>query len=221
VALGLGLVSLLLSGGRPLIALIGLVLGAIGPWLYLSLKEQRRTASFLAQMPDTLQLLAGSLSAGYSFPQAMDTVVREGQQPMTTEFNRALIESRLGVPIEDALDGIAKRMKSVDFEWVVMAIRIQREVGGNLAEVLTTVAKTLREREQLRRQVKVLSAEGRLSGWIIGGLPPFFALFLVIFRPEYLKPLVTTPLGLMLIAMGVTLQVIGVVIMRQVVKVEV
>ncbi len=109
----------------------------------------------------------------------MDTVVREGQQPITGEFNRALVEARLGVPIEDALDGIAERMKSKDFGWVVMAIRIQREVGGNLAELLTTVAATLRERERLRRQVSVLSAEGRLSAWILGLLPVVFALYLV------------------------------------------
>ena len=117
-------------------------------------------------------------------PQAMDTVVREGQQPITGEFNRALVEARLGVPIEDAMDGVAERMKSKDFAWVVMAIRIQREVGGNLAELLTTVAATLRERERLRRQVQVLSAEGRLSAWILGLLPPVFALYLVLVRPE-------------------------------------
>lgn len=221
IALGLPLLLLLLTGGRFLVAALGLVLGAIVPWLYLSLKEQRRTAAFLAQLPDTLQLLAGSLAAGYSFPQAMDTVVREGQQPMTGEFNRALVEARLGVPVEDALESIGQRMKSVDFDWVVMAIRIQREVGGNLAEVLTTVANTLREREQVRRQVRVLSAEGRLSGWIIGGLPPAFAMFLVLFRPEYIKPLLTTSIGLSMIVAAIVLEVIGVVIIRQVVKVEV
>ena len=160
-------------------AVLGLGLGIVLPWSYLTVKESRRTSAFLAQLPDTLQLVAGSLSAGYSIPQAMDTVVREGQQPITGEFNRALVEARLGVPIEDAMDGIAERMKSKDFAWVVMAIRIQREVGGNLAELLTTVAATLRERERLRRQVSVLSAEGRLSAWILGLLPIVFALYLV------------------------------------------
>ena len=144
----------------------------------------------MAALPDTLQLMAGSLSAGYSMPQAVDTVVREGKGPISTEFNRALVETRLGVELEDALDGIAERMQSVDFAWVVMAIRIQREVGGNLAEVLTTVSATLRERERLRRQVQVLSAEGRLSAWILGLLPIVFAFYLVLVRPEYLAPLV-------------------------------
>jgi tight adherence protein B len=221
VALGLSFLLLLVSGGAILATAVGLVLGLTAPWLYLSVKESRRTSLFLGQLPDTLQLVAGSLSAGYAMAQAIDTVVREGQQPITGEFNRALVEARLGVPIEDALDGVATRMQSRDFAWVVMAIRIQREVGGNLAELLTTVAGTLRERERLRRQVRVLSAEGRLSAWILGLLPPGFALYLVLVRPEYLKPLVTDPLGLLLLGVGVFLLVVGAAWMSKAVKVEV
>ncbi len=175
----------------------------------------------MAALPDTLQLMAGSLSAGYSMPQAVDTVVREGKPPISTEFNRALVETRLGVDLEDALDGIADRMASVDFTWVVMAIRIQREVGGNLAEVLTTVSATLRERERLRRQVQVLSAEGRLSAWILRMLPVVFALYLVIARPEYLEPLYTTVIGWIMIGGGVFLLAVGGFWLRKVVKVEV
>ena len=116
--------------------------------------------------------MAGSLSAGLSLAQSVDTVVREGPSRSASEFRRALVEARLGVEIEDALEGVAERMESVDFEWVVMAIRIQREVGGNLSELLNNVAATIREREYLERQVSALSAEGRLSVWILGGLPP-------------------------------------------------
>ena len=111
--------------------------------------------------------MAGSLSVGYSLSQAVDTVVREGNQPVSGEFNRALVQARLGCPVEDALEAVAGRFRSKDMTWAVMAIRIQREVGGNLAEVLTNVAGTLRERERLHRQVRVLSAEGRLSAWIL------------------------------------------------------
>ena len=135
-------------------------------------------------------MLAGSLQAGYSLPQALDTVVREGQPPMSVEFNRALVESRLGMPVEDALEGIGRRLSSQDFSWVVMAVRIQRDVGGNLAELLMTVADTLRERERLRRQVKVLSAEGRLSGWILGGLPIVFFAYLALTEPHVRASLV-------------------------------
>jgi tight adherence protein B len=212
---------LLVSGGGILATIAGLVLGLGLPWLYLRVKEARRTSAFLALLPDTLQMVAGSLSAGFSMPQAMDTVVREGQQPITGEFNRALVEARLGVPIDEALDGVAQRMKSKDFGWVVMAIKIQREVGGNLAELLTTVAATLRERERLRRQVKVLSAEGRLSAWILGLLPPVFTLYLLLTRADYLKPLWSTAMGVLFLVVGVILLTVGALWMRKAVAVEV
>ena len=221
VAVGLSMLLLLVSGGGILATAAGLVLGLGLPWLYLRVKETRRTSAFLALLPDTLQMVAGSLSAGFSMPQAMDTVVREGQQPITGEFNRALVETRLGVPVDEALDGVAQRMKSKDFGWVVMAIKIQREVGGNLAELLSTVAATLRERERLRRQVKVLSAEGRLSAWILGLLPPVFSLYLVLTRPDYLKPLWTTAMGIFFLGVGVVLLTVGALWMRKAVTVEV
>ena len=152
--------------------MLGLFFGIAAPWFYLVFSQKRRLKAFKGQLADTLQLMAGSLSAGLSLLQSVDTVVREGTDPIAGEFRRAVVESRLGVEIEDALSGVADRMQSVDFEWVVMAIRIQREVGGNLSELLNKVAETIREREYLERQVKTLSAEGRLSVWILGGLPP-------------------------------------------------
>ena len=126
--------------------------------------------------------MSGSLSAGLSLAQSIDTIVREGADPISSEFRRVVIETRLGVTLEDSMEGIAQRMESRDFEWVVMAIRIQREVGGNLAELLLTVAATLREREYLRRHVRALSAEGRLSCYVLGGLPPGFLAYLVAFQ---------------------------------------
>jgi tight adherence protein B len=172
-------------------------------------------------MPDTLQLVAGSLSAGYSLPQAIDAVVREGAQPIAGEFSRAIIESRLGVPVEDALENIALRMDNEDFRWVVMAIRIQREVGGNLAEVLSTVAQTMRERERVRRQVRVLSAEGRLSAWVLGGLPPLFLGYLLLVRPNYVKPLFTDKIGIAMLSVVGIVFIGGVFWLRKVVQVEV
>ncbi len=216
-----GLLGLVLNGGDLVGALVGLVLGTVLPFLYLSMKESRRTTAFLAQLPDTLQLMAGSLAAGYSLPQAIDTVVREGQQPIAGEFNRALVEARLGVPVEDALDGVATRMRSKDFSWVVMAIKIQREVGGNLSELLRIVADTLREREFLRRHVKALSAEGRISAWILGSLPPGFALVLVFLRRDYIAPMFSELLGLVMLGVGVAMLSIGLLWMRTLIKVEV
>jgi tight adherence protein B len=221
VAVGISLTLLVVARGELIAAILGLVIGLTLPWLFLAMARTRRETRFLSQLPDTLQLLAGSLAAGYSLPQAMDSVARETRAPISTEFSRALIEARLGLLPEDALDGIAARTGSRDFSWIVMAIRIQRDVGGNLAELLATVAETLRERERLRRQVSALSAEGRLSGWILGGLPVVFAVYLTTVRPEYIAPLYTTPMGWVLLTIGVVSLAVGAVWMAKVIKVEV
>jgi tight adherence protein B len=220
-AVGLGVLFFLLGGGSGVAAVLGVLIGVGIPVGYLVVREGRRSTAFLEQLPDTLQLIAGSISVGHSLPQAMDAVVREDTQPVSVEFNRALVETRLGMPVEDALEGISTRMASQDFAWIVMAIRIHREVGGNLAEILTTVAATIRERERLRRQVRGLSAEGRLSAWILGALPPLFATYLILVRPEYIKPLFTDPLGVTMLAVMVGLMGAGIFWLSRIVKVEV
>lgn len=221
IAIGTALVLFAVTGGRLLASLAGLIIGAVLPWLFVASRQSRRRSAFYEQLPDTLQLVAGSLSAGYSMPQAVDTVVREGNQPIAGELYRALAETRLGVPLEDALDTVAERMRSRDFHWVVMAVRIQRDVGGNLAEVLTTVAATLRERERLRRQVRVLSAEGRLSALVISLLPVVFIVIAVLARPTYLRPLYTTAFGGLMLVTASALFVVGVFWLRRVTRVEV
>lgn len=221
IAVAAGFVGIALGGGSWFLPLLFIVGGLAGPWGFLLLKHTRRLRAFKAQLADTLQLMSGSLSAGLSLAQAADTVVREGTDPMASEFRRALIETRLGVAIEDALEGVAGRMDSKDFEWIVMAIRIQREVGGNLAELLDKVAETIREREYLERQVQSLSAEGRLSVWILGGLPPAFMAYLAVANRAYLEPMFNTTLGIaMLVLMGI-MEVAGVLWMKKVVKVEI
>ena len=191
------------------------------PWFFLGFKAKRRIKAFQAALPDTLQLMAGSLSAGLSLAQSTDTIVREGTEPITSEFKRVIVESRLGVPLEDAMEGVAERMESRDFEWVVMAIRIQREVGGNLAELLLTVAGTLREREYIRRHVRALSAEGRLSCYVLGGLPPGFLAYLALSKWSYVEPLFTTPIGYAPLGGMAVLLTVGIVWMSKVSKVEV
>nr|WP_269329034.1 type II secretion system F family protein [Kineosporia babensis] len=220
-AVGASLLLAVLAQGQVAATVLGLLLGLAVPWAVLLAARARREARFLAQLPDTLQLLAGSLTVGHSLPQAMDTVVREAHPPIRGEFNRALVETRLGLAAEDALDGVAERTQSRDFAWVVMAIRIQREVGGNLAELLTSVADTLRERERLRRQVAALSAEGRLSGMILGALPVVFAGYLLLARPEYIDPLFSTPLGIGLLGLGVLSLGAGGVWMAKLIRVDV
>jgi tight adherence protein B len=221
VAVGAAFLGVLLGGGSIGLGLMFLLLGALGPWVYLGLKRSRRARTFNALLPDTLQLMSGSLSAGMSLAQSVDTIVREANEPMASEFRRVLVEARLGVPLEDAMEGISERFESKDFAWVVMAIRIQRQVGGNLAELLDTVAETIRERQYLRRQVFALSAEGRLSAWVLGGLPPAFGVYLFFTQGDYIRPLYTTVLGWMMLAAGAVMLAIGAFWMSRLVKVEV
>ncbi|MDZ5663812.1 type II secretion system F family protein [Nocardioides sp. S-58] len=207
IAVAGAVVGFLMGGG--VLGVLGLVMGTVVPWMYLKWRHGRRLNAFNGQLAQTLGLMAGGLQAGLSLPQAVDTVVREGHEPMAGELRRALIEQRLGVDITDALDSVGARMDSEDFGWVVMAIRIQREVGGNLAEILHTVSETLREREYLRRQVKALSAEGRLSGYILVGLPPLIFLYMFFTNREYVSVLYTTGLGYIMLAAAVTLLTVG------------
>ena len=205
--------------------LLALPLGGLLGWLatmyLLKFKVRRRCAAFANQLPDVLQLVASSLRSGFSLQQALDAIVREGTEPASSEFSRAIADGRLGMNIEDSLENVATRMECTDLSWVVMAIRISREVGGNLAEVLMTTVGTMRERNQIRRQVKALSAEGRLSGMILVALPIFIALFLVLTRPAYLRPLYTDPLGWVMLGGATISMVIGTFWMSKIVKIEV
>jgi Flp pilus assembly protein TadB len=204
---------------------IGAALGGLAGWLGMKLglnfKIARRRAKFADQLPDLLQFIAGSLRSGFSLSQGLDAAVGEGTQPVAGEFSRALAESRIGIDLEGALDQVADRMESADLRWTVIAIRIQRETGGNLAEVLSKTGQTMRERSQLRRHVRALSAEGRLSAYILIALPLLVGAWLFLSRGSYMRPLYTTPLGLAMLIVGAVLMVVGTVWMRNVIKVEV
>jgi tight adherence protein B len=221
IVVGAALLGLLVGRGNLIIALLFVIAGIFLPRFYLRWKASRRRKSFDAALPETLQLMAGALSAGMSLAQSVDTVVREGPEVVATEFKRVLVETRIGLPLEDAFDGVAERFQSKDFSWAVMAIRIQRQVGGNLAELLNTVADTMREREYLRRQVKTLAAEGKLSAVILCAMPPVFMVFVLLTRREYMMPLFTEPMGLLLLGAGCTMLTLGVLWMSRLVKVEV
>jgi tight adherence protein B len=204
-----------------LLAALMVLLGTVGPFLYLSVMASRRQAKFDEQLPSTLQLLSGALQAGHSLQQAVDTVVHEAGDPIAGEFQRVLTEARLGRPLEEALEAMAKRTRSLDFEWTVMAIRLQRQVGGNLAEVLSTVSQTIRDRYSLKRQIKALSAEGRLSSLILSILPVLLFAALLAFNPLFLRPLFTTKIGIMLIAGSVVLMILGVFWLKKITQIKV
>ncbi len=189
--------------------------------MYLKIKIKRRAAAFSEQLPDVLQLVASSLRSGFSLSQALDSVVSEGNQPVASEIGRALAEVRLGLELEDALDKVADRIRSRDLSWVVMAVRISRQVGGNLAEVLATTVHTMRERAQMRRQVRALSAEGRLSAYVLVSMPIGIGLWLFLVRRDYVRPLYTTGPGIVMLIMAVLALLVGSWWLSRVVKVEV
>jgi tight adherence protein B len=204
-----------------LVTAVVVLLGVVGPFLYLSVRASRRQAKFEEQLPSTLQLLAGALQAGHSLQQAVDTVVHEAGDPMAAEFHRVLTEARLGRPLEEAFEAMAKRTRSLDFEWTVMAIKLQRQVGGNLAEVLATVSTTIRDRYALKRQVRALSAEGRLSSLILSVLPLLIFVALFLFNPTFLAPLYSTAVGLAMMAGAGVLMIIGVFWLRKLTQIKV
>jgi tight adherence protein B len=203
---------------------IGMVLGIVGgvaPLAVLNFKIHRRTKRMHGQLTDVLSILASSLRAGHSFLQSLDLVAQEIGEPSSEEYRRLLAELRLGRELNDSLDAMALRIGSEDFKWAIVAVKIQREVGGNLAEILDTVAATLREREAVRGQVKALSAEGRLSMYLLCGLPFVVAIYMLLVNPEYLSLLWSTKMGLVMLAVGGSLMGLGIIWMRKVVRIDV
>lgn len=195
------------------------VLTLFGPSKYLKRRMNKRSAAFGDQLSDTLQLLSSSLRAGQGLMQAVDSVAREGEAPASDEFKRIVTETRLGRDLIDSLRAMADRVRSEDFNWVIPAIEINREVGGDLAEVLDTVAGTIRDRADIRRQVKTLSAEGRLSAYVLLSLPCGIALFINMSSPEYLSELWKAP-GLYLAGAAALMMVIGGVWLFKLCKIE-
>lgn len=191
-----------------------------GSRVYLSIRTTRRRAAFAEQLGDTLQLLAGTLRSGYGVVQAIDILAQETDPPTSDEFRRVVLEARLGRDFIDSLHAMADRLRSEDFEWVTEAIEINREVGGDLAKVLDAVAGTIRDRDQIRRHVKALSAEGRMSLIILVALPFALAAFITIVNPDYIAELFSSVAGKVMTVGGAVLIVIGTFWMRRVVNIE-
>jgi tight adherence protein B len=179
----------------------------------------KRRAAFAEQLDDTLQLMASGLRAGHSLPAALDAVAAEAESPTSEEFARLLNKNRIGYDLAQAIEECAERMACDDLAWTAQAVAIHREVGGNLGEVLDHVGETIRERNGIRRQVRTLSAEGRISANVLIALPLAIAGFLAIVSPDYVKLFITTPIGMVLIGISVVLFTIGVLWLRQITKI--
>ena len=204
--------------------LSGLVVGAIvagGPVGYVMYRRTARVKEFERQLPDTLTLLAGAMRAGFSFMQGLETVANETTGAMRRELQRVFTEARLGRSVEDALDETAQRMESRDLAWAVMAIRIQREVGGNLAQLLDTVADTMTKRERLRREIKTLTAEGRFSGVLVSLFAPLFGLFLFMTKRDYISKLWSESIGIVALIGAGVLSIVGWLWLKKIMRIEV
>ncbi|MEI7548549.1 MAG: type II secretion system F family protein, partial [Actinomycetota bacterium] len=221
VAIGAGLAgSLALSVLIPVVGfVIGAILTAVISSAYLTIRADRRRQAFSEQLPDLLQLLVSSLRAGYALLQAVDSVSGQSPEPARTEFQRVLFEVRIGRDLKESLDAMAARMQSRDFDFVVAAIEINREVGGQLAGVLETIAETIRERQRLARQIRVLTAEGRMSVGFLTGLPLFLVVMLSIVNHGYFKPL-TKGAGPFMVIVAVLLTFLGWFWMRRIIKAQ-
>jgi tight adherence protein B len=213
------LVGWLVAG--PWLALPALVVSGVAPYLFVLRSVTRRRVAFEEQFPDVLDLLAASLESGSSLAHALRLVVDEAEQPTADEFGRVLSATRVGTPLPEALAEMSERLGSKDVEWTVRAITVQQRTGGKLAEILRIVARTMRERGEVQREVQTLTVEGRWSAYILGSLPFAMATLLLAINPHYLSPLFHDPLGIAMIAGTGVLMLIGFVWMRIAIRVEV
>ncbi|SDL41124.1 type II secretion system F family protein [Tessaracoccus oleiagri] len=214
------MVALSLLMGSPMFAVLSVPAIPALLTVWISLRISKRRANFALQLDETAQMLAGSLRSGYSFPQAMLTVGKEASSPTSDEFIRMSNELRVGRPLSDAMEHTARRMESEDFAWIGQAVAINREVGGNLADVLDNVAHTIRQRAQLRRQVASLSAEGKLSAIVLVALPFVMIAMLSLINPTYMGTLFTHPVGWVMIATGAGLLIAGTFWLRKTVEIK-
>jgi tight adherence protein B len=215
-ALGAAIVGLLISGLLASLLAAGITVGVFAA--VVSLKTSKRCKAFDEQLPDALSLIAGALRAGHSLPQAIDALAQEAESPTAEEFRRALFETQLGHTLPSALRAMAERVRSEDFTWVVQAIEIQGDVGGDLAAVLDNVTSTIRDRTRVRRQIDTLTAEGRLSAIILLALPVLMFLFMVVVNPSYLSELTASLAGIILLITGGTLMVVGAFWLRRITR---
>ena len=206
---------------NPLLALVGIPVGYFLPGFFLKIRQRRRLKAFNNQLGDTIVLLSNALKAGYSFAQAMATIAKSSSPPMADEFSRAVREMNLGVSVDDALQHMVKRIESEDFDLMVTAVQIHRVVGGNLAEILDTIAFTIRERIRIQGEIRTLTAQARASGYIITGLPFALALILTFISPTYITPLFHEWLGYVLIGMGLVSIAIGYGIISKITNIQV
>ena len=214
--------------GSPISLLVGLLIGFMIPRFWLGRRKNGRLGAFNKQLPDTITLIANALRAGSSFLQAIELVVRESRPPVSTEFGRVIREVNLGLPFDAAMENMVRRVRSDDLELMATAITIQHQVGGNLAEILDSIAYTIRERVRIKGEIRTLTAQQRLSGYVVAGLPIGLAAFLFVAAPGFMDPMFANPpavlglpAGVIILLVGGFMMFLGFLFIRKIVDIEV
>jgi tight adherence protein B len=228
-AIGVGAAVYFLLGNNTIFTTLGAIFGLFIPRIYLSFAAKRRMRAFENQLSDTLNLWVNALRSGYSVLQAMEAIATELPPPVAVEFERVVQEVRLGLGVPQALNNMLRRVPSDDLDLVITAVNIQREVGGNLAEVLDTISFTIRERVRIKGEIRTLTAQGRLSGWIISLLPIVLAIVLMLINPTYMGQLFADmppyifgiPCGWIVVGVALFMMLIGFLIIQKIVDIEV
>ncbi len=219
---GLGLAAVLMLLGKSLVlGLVGAVVGGAAPWMMLKSRQSARCKALSAQLPDALDMLTSALRSGFSIARGLKLIETQMHPPISVEFGRVLEEVSFGISLPDALDGIVMRTNNYDVELLVAAIQTQLELGGNLAEVLDNIAEMVRERVRLSGEISAATAEGRLSAGILVAMPFAIGVIISIISPGYLQPLFTTPLGLLLLGVGAVLLLVGGLILKKLITVDI
>lgn len=206
---------------KPVMALVGAGGAALFCMLYLKIYISRRQAAFLNQLGDTLVMVSNALRAGFSFMQAMELISKEMQPPIGVEFQKVINEMNLGATLETAMENMGRRMQSSDFDLVVTAVLIQRQVGGNLSQVLDSISNTINERIRMRNEISSLTAQGKLSGLIVGVIPIFIAFFVWSNNPDYFQPMLESPMGKGLLVGAVVLELVAIIVIRKIIDIDV
>ncbi|MCF6094185.1 type II secretion system F family protein [Microaerobacter geothermalis] len=191
------------------------------PILYVRLRKQKRKERLEGQLVEMIQMVSNSLKAGYSLIQSLEVLSQEMAPPLSDEVTRLIQEMKLGLPVEEALIQFSSRIGSKDLDMIITAMLIQRQVGGNLARILDSIAETIRERTRIQGEIKTLTAQGRMSGFIFMLLPPGIGVILYLVNPEYISILIKNPMGLFMLGIAFASQLVGAVLIRRIVKIEV
>src|SRR6266571_7261976 len=208
-------------GKRVEIAWLGMILGFVLPYAYASYRRTKRFEKFEELFPEAIDTLARAVRAGHAFTTALEMIADEVSEPVGGEFRKLFEEQKFGLPVRDALLNLVERVPLVDIKFFVTAVMLQRETGGNLAEILDNLSYVIRERFKIMRQVRVYTAQGRLTMMLLMGLPPLIVTVMMIMNPAFIQPLFGDPIGHVLIVAGITLQTIGYFVIRKIVRIQV